>query len=72
MSRSIFSHQESLEIKSILQIKCNSISSEQKKCRYVLRGKYDFNISDFGNYGKSGMTPDDFSILVECGKIIIK
>lgn len=68
--KAVFSSHESANIGSLLEKKCQSDRSGQKRLRDILRQRYGFYISDFTR-SKSGFTVADFDALIRQGRISI-
>lgn len=52
MGRNKYSQHEIDQIRKLLLHKCESNRAKQKEIRHILRTKYEFNISDFGEQGQ--------------------
>ena len=68
--KAVFSSYESANIRSLLEEKCQSDHSGQKRLRDILRQRHGFYISDF-TQSKSGFTVADFDALIQRGRISI-
>ena len=53
MGRNKYSQSEIKSIGKLLRLKCKANRMKQKQIRHILRTEYEFNISDFGEPGKS-------------------
>ena len=70
MGRTKFSADEISKIRTLLKKKCAANRFGQKEIRHKLRVGFEFNISDFGEQGKS-FGPDDLDRCLQRGIIHI-
>ena len=70
MGRTKFSADEINKIRTLLRKKCAANRFGQKEIRHKLRVDFEFNISDFGEQGKS-FGPDDLDRCLQRGIIQI-
>lgn len=70
MGRNKYSEHEITQIRKLLQHKCESNRAKQKEIRHILRTKYEFNISDFGEQGQA-FGPDELDLALKRRAILI-
>lgn len=70
MGRNKYSQHEFDQIRKLLQHKCDSNRAKQKEIRHILRTKYEFNISDFGEPGKA-FGPEELDFMLKKRAILI-
>ncbi|MBO6059719.1 MAG: hypothetical protein J6P67_06225 [Bacteroidaceae bacterium] len=64
MGRNKYSQSEIGKIAKLLRMKCKANRLKQKEIRHELRTKYEFNISDFNEPGKS-FGPDELYAAID-------
>lgn len=70
MGRNKFSESEIQQIRKLLQHKCEGNRAKQKEIRHILRTKYEFNISDFGEPGRP-FGPNELDLMLRKRAILI-
>lgn len=70
MGRNKYSQHEYDQIRKLLTHKCEGNRAKQKEIRHILRTKYEFNISDFGEPG-CPFGPEDLDLMLRKRAILI-
>lgn len=70
MGRNKYSESEITQIRKLLAHKCEGNRAKQKEIRHILRTKYEFNISDFGEPGHP-FGPAELDLMLKKRAILI-
>lgn len=70
MGRNKYSEHEIEQIRKLLAHKCEGNRAKQKEIRHILRTKYEFNISDFGEPGRA-FGPAELDLMLKKRAILI-
>lgn len=70
MGRNKYAESEITQIRKLLAHKCEGNRAKQKEIRHILRTKYEFNISDFGEPGRP-FGPDELDLMIKKRAILI-
>ncbi len=70
MGRNKYSESEIQQIRKLLAHKCEGNRAKQKEIRHILRTKYEFNISDFGEQGRP-FGPSELDLALQRRAILI-